>query len=140
MAPPSRGYNIGVRLVDEFLAQSRIAKCSSLKDTAELLSKVGFKMFLGVAPAVGKWSSDEKEFSLLLDENPFTDFVDLPEQYKDLLYSNLLCGVIRGALEMVQIRVECHFSADALRAGDDSTEIRVVFKEFLSEATPINDE
>ena len=31
------------------------------------------------------------------------DFVELPEDgpYDDLWYSNVLCGVIRGALEMV---------------------------------------
>ena len=28
-------------------------------------------------------------------------FVELPEECKDLQFSNLLCGVIRGALEMV---------------------------------------
>ena len=32
-----------------------------------------------------------------------TEFVELPPQYSGLLYSNLLCGVIRGALEMVRI-------------------------------------
>ena len=111
-----------------------------MKETAEVISKVGFKMFLGITANVGNWSADEKEFSLLLDENPFTEFVDLPEQYQDLLYTNILCGVIRGALEMVQMRVECRFVADALRPGDDTTEIRVYFKEYLSESAPINDE
>lgn len=97
-------------------------------------------MFLGVTANVGKWSADEKEFSLTLDDNPFTDFVDLPEQYSGLLYSNMLCGVIRGALEMVQMKVTCSFISDALRNGDNTTEIRVYFKEYLSEAQPINDE
>ena len=31
------------------------------------------------------------------------DFVELPMEYKDLKYSNILCGVISGALEMVQL-------------------------------------
>lgn len=34
-----------------------------------------------------------------------TDFVELPEQLQGLKYSNLLCGVIRGALEMVRAGV-----------------------------------
>ena len=35
-------------------------------------------------------------------ENPLAEFVELPPQYQGLNYSNLLCGVIRGALEMVR--------------------------------------
>ncbi len=38
----------------------------------------------------------------VLPDNPLADFVELPEEYKgELKYSQLLCGVIRGALEMV---------------------------------------
>jgi hypothetical protein len=40
----------------------------------------------------------------VLDDNPMVDFVELPQQYQQLSYSNLLCGVIRGALEMVRRR------------------------------------
>lgn len=43
-----RGYNIGVRMVDEFLAKASISQCSSFAETADVISKVGFKMFLGV--------------------------------------------------------------------------------------------
>jgi hypothetical protein len=39
----------------------------------------------------------------VLADNPLADFVELPEEYKgELRYSGLLCGVIRGALEMVR--------------------------------------
>jgi hypothetical protein len=41
----------------------------------------------------------------VLTDNPLADFVELPDEYKaDLRYSALLCGVIRGALEMVRRR------------------------------------
>ncbi len=50
----------------------------------------------------------------------------------ELRYSNLLCGVIRGALEMLSMRVEAVFAKDAL-AGDDTTEIRVTLKEVVGE-------
>ena len=97
-------------------------------------------MFLGVTANVTKWSQDEKEFSLTLDENPLTEFVDLPDNYSGLLYSNMLCGVIRGALEMTQMKVVCKFISDSLRPNEEVTEIRVYLKEYLSEAVPINDE
>jgi len=52
---------------------------------------------------VANWSTDDKSFSLILDENPLADFVELPEDgpFDKLWYSNVLCGVLRGALEMV---------------------------------------
>jgi len=60
-------------------------------------------MFLGVTASVRGYDDKEKEFSLIIDDNPLTDFVELPEQYRATLsYSNILCGVIRGALEMVK--------------------------------------
>jgi len=55
--------------------------------------------------------SSEREFSLQLGENPLAEFVELPDEYSKLEYSNLLCGVLRGALEMVQMRVECRRAA-----------------------------
>jgi hypothetical protein len=39
-----------------------------------------------------------------LDENPLAEFVELPEEALEggLWFSNVLCGVLRGALEMVR--------------------------------------
>lgn len=51
-----------------------------------------------------KWREDGKEFSLVFKGNPLHEFVQLPSQYSDLRYSNILCGVIRGALFMVATR------------------------------------
>uniref|UniRef100_A0A0E0LNY8 Trafficking protein particle complex subunit n=1 Tax=Oryza punctata TaxID=4537 RepID=A0A0E0LNY8_ORYPU len=42
-----RGYNIGTRLVDEFLAKSNVSRCVDFKETADVIAKLGFKMFLG---------------------------------------------------------------------------------------------
>lgn len=39
----------------------------------------------------------------VLEDNPLTDFVELPEGCSKLKYCNVLCGVIRGALEMVSL-------------------------------------
>ena len=44
-------------------------------------------------------------FTLTLDENPLAEFVELPEDALEggLWFSNVLCGVLRGALEMVRV-------------------------------------
>ena len=76
--------------------------------------------------------SSEREFSLQLGENPLAEFVELPDEYSKLEYSNLLCGVLRGALEMVQMRVECTLTKDTLW-GHEVMEIHVVLKEMLAE-------
>ena len=38
----------------------------------------------------------------VLEDNPLVDFVELPDNCSALKYCNVLCGVIRGALEMVR--------------------------------------
>ena len=60
-------------------------------------------MFLNVVATVGHWVGDT-EYSLLFDENPLADYVELPQNTatSGLKYSNILCGVIRGALESVR--------------------------------------
>lgn len=66
--------------------------------------QIGFKVFLNITPTVTNWSSDNKQFSLIFEENPLADFVELPDDGRaqnELWYSNILCGVLRGSLEMV---------------------------------------
>ncbi|KAJ3125099.1 Trafficking protein particle complex subunit 3 [Nowakowskiella sp. JEL0407] len=133
------GYNIGVRLIEEFLAKTGAGKCTDFKDTAEIISKVGFKMFLGISPSVTNFSADGKEFSLIFDENPLSDFVELPENSSELMYSNILCGVLRGALEMVHLQVDTQFLLDTLK-GDEVTEMRVRLVKYLDEEVPAADD
>jgi hypothetical protein len=122
------GKNIGARLIDEFLAKTNINRCTDLRETAEVIAKQGFKMFLGVQGEVGAWG--ENEFSIFITENPLTEYVEVPEQYHELLYSNIIAGVIIGVLEMIHIRADCYFARDALR-GDDITELRVKVIEYI---------
>lgn len=71
-------------------------------------------MFLGMTVEVANWSPDSNAFSLILTDNPLVEFVELPVQYQELKYCNLLCGVIMGALEMVQLNVRSRYFLLAL--------------------------
>jgi trafficking protein particle complex subunit 3 len=51
-------------------------------------------------------------FTLTIDDNPLAEFVELPEEAIEsgLWFSNVLCGVLRGALEMVRTWVSLTIS------------------------------
>lgn len=136
------GYNIGLRLIEEMLAKSNVGRCTNFRDTADTVAKVGFKMFLNVVPTVDNWTSDNKQFSLIIDDNPLAEFVELPNDgraYKELWYSNILAGVIKGAMEMVQLQVEAEFVSDVLQ-GADTTELRVRLIKVLEDEIPPGEE
>ncbi|KRT79579.1 hypothetical protein AMK59_7207, partial [Oryctes borbonicus] len=116
------GYNMGIRLIEDYLAKTSTGRCHDLKDTADKIQSA-FRMYLGVQPNVANWSAAGDEFSFILDTNPLTELVELPDDLKALKYCNIICGVIRGALEMVQMDVQSWIVQDQLK-GDSNTEIR----------------
>lgn len=136
------GYNIGLRLIEDFLAKSNMTRCSNFRETAEAIAKVGFKMYFNTTPSITNWTADGKTFSLIFDENPLNDFVELPDDGKaqnELWYSNMLCGVLRGALEMVQMQIDAHFVSDVLR-GNDTSEMRVTLVKIIDDELPPGDD
>jgi len=136
----SMGHGMGQRLIDELLAKSSVGSCADFRETAEVIGKVGFKMFLGITATISNWNQDDTEFSLLLGEdNPMIDLVEVPDKYKSIKYCNVLCGVIRGALEMVNLRVECDY-AKCVLWGDDATEIKVRLVERMESVYPFGDD
>lgn len=133
------GYNIGIRLIEDFLSRSGVGRCYDFRETADVIAKMAFKMYLNVTPLISNWTPNGDEFSLIFDSNPLVEFVELPEKHANLEYSSILCGAIRGALEMVQMEVQTRFVQDSLK-GDNVTELRVKFVKRLSDALPAGEE
>jgi trafficking protein particle complex subunit 3 len=150
------GHSMGIRCVEEFLAKAGgdvISNTSnnSFADTADLM-KMAIKMFLGVSaidytPPDGNTTNtttagnatggsgsgnSSNQYSIFLPENPLAIFVELPEDRLDLEYSQLLCGLVRGMLEMLQFDVSCQMVQSQLK-GDDVNEIRVQLQQVLQE-------
>ncbi|VDP04173.1 unnamed protein product [Soboliphyme baturini] len=100
----------------------------------------GFKTYLGIVPTVTNWNSTADEFSLVFDSNPLTEFVELPpDSHKQLHYSQMICGTIRGALEMLNLEVHAKFVQDQLR-DDQVNEIRVKLIKKIRETVPAGDD
>lgn len=133
------GYNIGIRLVDEFLAKTKQGRCNTFREAAEAVARQALPMFLNINANVTNWNGEGNECSLVMSDNPLADFVELPEEYRPLCYSNMLPGIIRGALEMVNIEVDCRFVQDMLK-GDECYELRLCLKEHKDESYPFKDD
>ena len=102
------GYNIGIRLIEDFLSRTSATRCLDMRETADKVQQA-FRMYLNIQPTISNWAAAADEFSLIFDNNPLTEFVELPADITGLRYNAILCGCIRGALEMVQLEVQCWF-------------------------------
>ena len=67
-APAFRGYNIGIRLVDEFLAKTKQGRCSSFREAAESVARQALPMFLNISANVTNWNAEGNECSLVSDK------------------------------------------------------------------------
>ena len=57
------GQNIGVRLVDDFLAKTSTTRCRNFREAAKTIAETGFKMFLGISAKV--MQIDDKECKMV---------------------------------------------------------------------------
>jgi hypothetical protein len=128
------GHSMGIRSVEEFLAKASLepqsqtaVTCSQFKDTSDVL-KMALKMFLGITTEAGV--QEDSHFSIQFAENPLSLFVELPPDRSDLEYSQLLCGYVRGMLEMLQFDVTVTMAQSVLR-GDEINEMRVDLNQVL---------
>lgn len=75
-------------------------------------------------------SNNTTVYKLLLSENPLMQFVEVPENLKDTLqYSQLLAGLLRGLLEVLQLDV----NVTATSTSAESCEITVTLQQVLQE-------
>lgn len=132
------GYNMGIRLIEDFLSRTLSSRCLDFRETAEKL-QLAFRLYLSVQPSLSHWTANGDEFSLIFEQNPLTEFVELPPDLQNLKYSAVLCGCIRGAFETVQLEVQSWFVQDVLK-GDPVTELRVKCVRKLENAIPAGDD
>lgn len=91
------------------------------------------RRYWGMSPRITGWNDEGTSCSLVfVTETPLEEFVEIPEKYRGLQYSQILCGVIRGGLETVSMKTNCRLVRDRL-AGDDVTEVRIDLLEIQRE-------
>ena len=84
----------------------------------------------GGAPAEG--GRELECCTLTMHDNPLARWVELPDGAEDLRFSNMLCGIIQGAMAAIMYKVEATFVEDTLR-GDARNRIRVVLSQVLKD-------
>lgn len=141
------GHSIGVRCIEEVLAKMSsmqappsLYNTKSFSETSEIV-QTALRMFLGI-PTESKIASDTS-YTISFSDNPLAVFVELPSalgghandttsKEPSLEYSQLLVGMIRGMLEMLQYDVSCQFTSTVL-AGGETNEILLELKQILQE-------
>ena len=132
------GYNIGIRLIDDFLAKSCIDPPKTFDEAINIITNEALQFYLNIGAKSELIKTDNNmidtnqqyEYRIYFNENPLNDYVELPDKFKGLWYSNMICGVIRGALEAINIKVECKYNKDTLK-GNETNEIRVKLIEII---------
>jgi hypothetical protein len=123
------GHSIGVRCIEEVLAKAATDSVSqNFSESADIL-KIAFRMFLGVI--IETRNISDTSYAVTISENPLTIFVELPPNTK-IEYSQILAGMVRGMLEMLQFDVSARVTSTVLTGGE-TNEIVVDLKQILQE-------
>lgn len=150
-----RGHRIGSRLVDDFCSKNPKIKCRSFKDSMDAVATVSVERqasafraaarelpgpappqialpaYLGLKGChLEKWNSEGTNVCVVMPGNPLEKWVELPAELVELQYCNIIAGAIRGALEMVNLRVTVEVESDALK-GDAETSLRITLAEVI---------
>eukprot|EP01056_Protomagalhaensia_sp_Gyna25_P005410 Protomagalhaensia_sp_Gyna_25__5409@NODE_6_length_9172_cov_212_725172_g5_i0_p6_GENE_NODE_6_length_9172_cov_212_725172_g5_i0NODE_6_length_9172_cov_212_725172_g5_i0_p6_ORF_typecomplete_len162_score31_79TRAPP/PF04051_16/6_7e22_NODE_6_length_9172_cov_212_725172_g5_i045034988 len=128
----SSGFDIGIRLVEEFLAKTQLTHCDNFEDTCNVIARVGFKMFLGQEAQLTKVEEQGAVCYIRLDNNPLIEFVELPPSLEALEYGAFIGGVIRGALEQLHMKVKVTVTQDVLKNAE-TNEFKLELLELLKE-------
>jgi hypothetical protein len=137
-----RGFNIGCRLIEDFLAKSAWPRCRSFAESVSVLAAVAFKMFLNCTPVVSALTVDSEyllTFGADGDESgtmmPLLEFVQIPDSLSGLKYLNVLPGIIRGAFSMIHQDIQC-FLLDSKTAEAQVVRIQIKFNRLIEESLP----
>ena len=124
------GYDIGKRLVDDLIDDfQRVDQSDQNKLMEKLICQLA-QHYLGI---IGNYNQvGEKEFHLKFNQNPISLYVELPESLEGLCYSNIICGIMRGMLEITGFEVKCEFIKDKMK-GDDINDIKITLVKYIEE-------
>ena len=124
------GYDIGKRLVDDLIDDfQRVDQSDQNKLMEELICQLA-QHYLGI---IGNYNQvGENEFHLKFNQNPISLYVELPESLEGLCYSNIICGIMRGMLEITGFEVKCEFIKDKMK-GDDINDIKITLVKYIEE-------
>ena len=124
------GYDIGKRLVDDLIDDfQRVDQSDQNKLMEKLICQLA-QHYLGI---IGNYNQvGENEFHLKFNQNPISLYVELPEYLEGLCYSNIICGIMRGMLEITGFEVKCEFIKDKMK-GDDINDIKITLIKYIEE-------
>ena len=125
------GYDIGKRLVDDLIDDFQ--RNLDMSDQNKLMEKLICQLtqyYLGI---IGKYNqTSEKEFHLVFPENPISSYVELPESLEGLCYPNIICGILRGMMEISGFEIQCEFVKDKMK-GDDINDLKITLVKLIEE-------
>ena len=127
----SIGYEMGKRLLDDLIDdfQRNIDVSEQNKLMEKLINQLS-QYYLGIIGTLNQVA--EKEYHLIFKENPISFYVELPESLNNLLYSNIICGIFRGMLEISGFEIKCEFVKDKMK-GDDINDLKITLVKYIEE-------